>query len=200
MSKNERKSVLEPMPEALLAEMFAGGIVVIPGEFEQKEVKSKIMPATPKMVEEATLMPAAPVFKNQILPVDDLSWLGSFGKKVLVVVQDSSALHINENDLEFLAKILGAVKLSMADIALVNAARYALTYQGLQEKLPAQVAFYFGIAPVEIGAPLSFPQFQVQKWNNTTFLYAPALGELNKNTADAIALKKELWAALKKIF
>jgi hypothetical protein len=203
MSKNELVTALEPMPEALLAEMFAGGIVLFPEEFAPAPVKQNAAPEQEKMptgTPQPTLPASEP--KPVMLPAaaTELNWLGKFSKQVLVVVKDPSALHINDKDLELLGKIIGAVKLSMADIALVNAATHSLEYYALQQKLPASVAFYFGIAPVEIGAPLSFPQFQVQKWNNTTFLYAPSLAELNEPTANAVALKKELWAALKKIF
>lgn len=196
---------LEAMPAALLAELFSSGIVVIPGEFEVSPGKSEILPSSVKegqggeavstgvKTEEKIGLPEVPLAEN-------LSWLGSFGKRVLVVVNDPTALHINEADFDLLGKIMGSVKLSMADVAVVNAATHKLEYYALNEKLPASVAFYFGIQPVEIGAPIKFPQFQVQPWNNTTFVYAPPLGDLNGATPQATALKKELWTALKKIF
>jgi hypothetical protein len=193
-------TTLEPMPAALLAEMFTRGIVVIPEEFEMQEIKQNKTVLSGQDAEKVSPEIKTSEPELPAMPPVELNWLGKFEKKVLVVVKDADALHINDKDLELLGKILGAVKLSMADIALVNAATHVLHYDNLQEKLPASVAFYFGIAPVAIGAPLSFPQFQVQKWNNTTFLYAPSLSELNENTPAATALKKELWGALKKIF
>jgi hypothetical protein len=196
---------LEPMPAALLAELFSGGIVVIPEEFEatvEKPEKPGRMVQSAPLVQPATTFtePAIPAVAPEVPVATGLSWLGSFGKQVLVVVRDPTALHINEADFELLGKILASVKLSMADIALVNAATHKLEYYALNEKLPAKSAFYFGIQPVEIGAPIKFPQFQVQSWNHTTFVYAPSLTELGAPTPEAIALKKELWAAMKKIF
>jgi hypothetical protein len=196
---------LEAMPAALLAELFSSGIVVIPEEFETSAPKpEKPLPMVNAGQEAQTVSQEERlVEKHQVqeVPVaDNLSWLGSFGKRVLVVVKDPTALHINEADFDLLGKIMGSVKLSMADVAVVNAATHKLEYYALNEKLPASVAFYFGIQPVEIGAPIKCPQFQVQPWNNTTFVYAPPLGELNGATPQATALKKELWTALKKIF
>lgn len=196
---------LEPMPAALLAELFSGGIVVIPEEFEVSATKTEISSGSVKTAPEKPavspqVMPTSALQTPEIPVAEKLSWLGSFGKQVLVVVKDPTALHINDKDLELLGKILGSVKLSMADIALVNAATHKLEYNALNEKLPAKSAFYFGIQPVEIGAPIKFPQFQVQSWNHTTFVYAPSLTELGAPTPEAIALKKELWAAMKKIF
>ncbi len=195
----------EHMPAALLAELFAGGIVVIPEEFEA--VAAPVGKAS-EAVTVSTETAATPSWQGlkaedgpqQIAPAANLTWLGNFGKRILVVVNDPTALHINERDFEFLGKILASVKLSMADIALVNAATHALEYYTLNEKLPAAVAFYFGIQPVDIGAPIKFPYFQVQSWNHTRFVYAPTLAELSAPVPQAVELKKELWAALKKIF
>lgn len=194
---------LEPMPAALLAELFSGGIVVIPEEFEvsfqKPDLPSTKVEAEPER-QKPTVSPEETIQVPEVPVTENISWLGSFGKQVLVVVKDPTALHINETDLELLGKILGSVKLSMADIALVNAATHQLEYFALHEKLPAKAAFYFGIQPVEIGAPIKFPQFQVQSWNHTTFVYAPSLAELGAQSPEAIALKKELWVAMKKIF
>jgi hypothetical protein len=195
----------EPMPAALLAGLFPSGIVVIAEEFEQdyvaettqvaeKSVVSQI-PAIQNPVTEGALPPLP-----EVPPAAALSWLGNFGRKVLVVVKDPTALHLNDAHFELLGKILASVKLSMADIALVNAASHKLEYYALNEKLPATVALYFGIMPVDIGAPLKFPYFQVQNWNHTTFVYAPSLTELSQPTPEAAGLKRELWEALKKIF
>jgi len=194
---------LERMPDALLAAMFPGGVVVLPHEFEARKAEVKPAPMT-AAIPEVTATADKPVVAlpdagQQQAPAE-LGYLGNFSKKVLVVVEDPTALHLNDADYQLLAKILGAVKLSMADIALVNRAVQKLEYNILNAQLPAAVALYFGLQPYEIGAPLKFPAFQVQAWNHTTFLYAPPLGQLNQNTPEAVALKKQLWDALKKIF
>lgn len=185
----------ERMPEALLAGIFPKGIVVISEEFTGASLPEQNSPpqAPASPVQEGT-MPVRPEVTVAY------QYLGGFGKKVLVVVHDPTSLHLNQQDLEFLGKIIGAVKLSMADIALVNAATQQPEYYALQEQLPASVALYFGIEPATIGAPVKFPQFQVQQWNHCTFLFAPDFDALSPFASNAVALKKELWAALKKIF
>lgn len=202
-STYEEGTGLEPMPGALLAELFSGGVVVLPQEFAKTPLAEKAESATIILPKQETSSPGKfPEEHIQLLKPKsvELSWLGNFGKRVLVVVNDPSALHINDKDFELLTKILGSVGLSTADIALVNAATHSLEYNALQEKLPAAVGLYFGIEPVTIGAPIKFPHFQVQPWNNTKFLYAPSISELNGTGPQAISLKKELWTALKKIF
>jgi hypothetical protein len=191
---------LERMPDALLAAMFPGGVVVLPHEFEvpKAQVQPPASAEAPAVVEGPSLSATANAVPQQAPAV--VSYLGNFSKKVLVVVDDPTALHLNDSEYQLLAKILGAVKLSMADIALVNRAVQRLEYYSLNAQLPAAVALYFGLEPYQIGAPLKFPAFQVQAWNNTTFLHAPALAQLNQGTPEAVALKKQLWDALKKIF
>ncbi len=201
MDIKDKEEMLERMPDALLAEIFSKGVVVIPEEFENKPVKSSGTKKEPIAVPP----PSVQTVKQElatIAPKQDgkINFLGAFGKKILVVVNDPTSLHLNEEDFELLGKILASVKLSMADIALVNAATHQLNYYALNEVLPASVAFYFGIQPVEIGAPIKFPHFQVQNWNHTTFVYAPALDEMGPLAGNAVALKKELWVAMKKIF
>ncbi|HSK11900.1 MAG TPA: hypothetical protein VK907_01740 [Phnomibacter sp.] len=199
-STNEGVTRLEPMPDALLAELFPRGIVAIADEVQApagSEEKAHTL-------EEKTPVPAsmeAEMSGSVTLPVlDELSWLGNFAKQVLVVVNDPTALHLNDANFELLGKIISAVKLSMDDIALVNAATHSLEYNALNEKLPARIALYFGIEPVDIGAPLKFPKFQVQQWNHSTFVCAPALQEMIRDTEEARSHKKELWAAMKKVF
>jgi hypothetical protein len=202
-STKDEGNRLEPMPAALLAEIFSGGVVVLPHEFAKTQIAEKAETATVILPKEETSI-AGNLTAAPLVPIKpksgEISWLGNFEKRVLVVVNDPTALHINDKDYELLTKILGSVGLSTADIAMVNAATHSLEYNALQEKLPAAVGLYFGIEPVTIGAPIKFPHFQVQPWNNTKFLYAPSISELNGTTPQAIALKKELWTALKKIF
>jgi hypothetical protein len=194
---NGEKNGLEPLPPALLAEMFKSGIVVIPEEFEQQGVAVQ-KAAPPELISSPVPLPAFPHDKQPA--VSPLVFLGNFSRKVLVVVHDNTALHLNDADFALLAKILAAVKLTVADIAVVNAARYTLQYELLNAQLTATVALYFGVEPVTIGVPFKVPMFQVQPWNHTTFLYAPSLKDMNIDTAEALEFKKQLWGALRKIF
>jgi hypothetical protein len=193
----QEKCDLERMPDALLAEMFHTGIVVIPEEFAPQEE-----PVATSMVqhEESPSDPIKTATEEMPNASDTVVWLGNFSRQVLVVVNDPAALHLNDADFALLGKILGAVKLSVADIAVVNVARHNLQYETLNHLLPAKVAIYFGVEPVSIGVPFKVPMFQVQPWNQTKFLYAPSLKELNVQSPEAVSLKKSLWEALKKIF
>ncbi|MFT7159194.1 MAG: hypothetical protein ACI9GZ_000360, partial [Bacteroidia bacterium] len=77
----------------------------------QQEVVSEIsVPETVQVVEEPL---------EKIEPAI-ISYKGGNEKGILILVEDSTDEFLNANDLAYLLKILGAVKLSLADIALVN--------------------------------------------------------------------------------
>jgi hypothetical protein len=47
-----------------------------------------------------------------------------------------------------------------------------------------------------IGLPLDFPDFQVQPFNNITFLSSPSLSEIKSDPLQ----KSKLWVCLRRIF
>ena len=49
--------------------------------------------------------------------------------------------------------------------------------------------------PAMLDLPVNFPHFQVQSFNNSTFLFTPSLHEI-QNTI----LKSKLWVCLRRIF
>jgi hypothetical protein len=75
---------LEPMPPAMLAEMFPSGIVVIPEEFQpaaSPAPSQKIFEEAKPIINELNREPESK-------PEAAINWLGNFARKVLVVVND----------------------------------------------------------------------------------------------------------------
>ena len=66
----------------------------------------------------------------------------------------------------------------------------------LLAELNGDKVFMFGISVDEIKLPLSFPHYQIQKYNNQTYLSAPTLTALQHDKAE----KTKLWNCLKQIF
>lgn len=205
-SKNEFQAAR--LPDIALADMFRQHLVIVEGESIQPNNKlqvapqlpEKLVPAPPKQMPPP---PPEPVSHPQVQPAlagPPYPILGKFSRQVLVILQDPSTVHCNDDDLSFLTKVISAVGLSMEHIAILNAYGKQLTYPDLKAQLPAKTAIYFGVEPVSIGVPMRFPHFQVQPWDGCTFLYAPSLAELNGASPQQVELKKQLWIALKKIF
>lgn len=124
-------------------------------------------------------------------------WLGENKKKILVVVKYQDAVHIPDNDLQFLTSMLTACKLSLADVAIINLHNQPHQhYKEILDQFQSRVALLFDTDPASFGLPMNFPHFQIQPFSNCSFLYAPGLEELEKDKVQ----KSKLWVALRRLF
>lgn len=125
-----------------------------------------------------------------------LKYLGNNQKHIIVVVSHESVPFLPDEELNFLSTVLAACKLSIADIGILNA--YNAEETELQNIINTEgnKVLLFGIQPLEIGLPINFPAFQLQPFNNRTYLYAPALSQIENDKA----LKGKLWISLKAMF
>jgi maltodextrin utilization protein YvdJ len=127
------------------------------------------------------------------------SWkyLGNNQQNILIVVNYNDAVHLPDEELNFLTNMLAACKLSLGDVAIVNRNNYKdVFYKDILTHFQSKIVFLFGIEPAMFGLPVSFPYFQVQSVASSTFLYTPALEERH---TDAL-LKSKLWVSLRSIF
>ena len=129
----------------------------------------------------------------------DTGWkfLGNNQKKILIVVNYDSVMHLPDEELLFLTNMLTACKLNLGDVAILNKNNYKETgYKDFLEEFKSKTIFLFGIEPSAFGLPVSFPCYQVQSVAGCTFLYAPSLEEQRNDTL----LKSKLWVSLRSIF
>jgi hypothetical protein len=203
-SSHFEEIILSPI---ILAGMYSHTLVLA-DSIQKKAGKS---PPMVPAVKETTIQTASPspIKTPEISPVVSasqdnepaaLTWLGGFGQKILVLVNDANAVHVGEPELELLGKMLAAVGLSLADVAIVNTAINAFPMAFITQQLPATTIFLFGVEPSSLALPMRFPFFQLQRWNGSIYLYSPSLQELNTPSAEQENLKKSLWRALKEIF
>jgi hypothetical protein len=126
-----------------------------------------------------------------------IAYLGKNGRHIALLVHSPETLYLPDNELDFLMGILTACKLTMADIALVNMARNkGVDYKTIEQSLGAEKVFLFGPEPADLQLPLSFPHYQVQRYNNQVYLAAPPLLQLQADKME----KSKLWTCLKQIF
>jgi len=127
----------------------------------------------------------------------EINFLGSNAKKIIMLVSSEEAIYLPDEELNFLLGILTACRLSMADIALINVLKNPkLIYTDLVEQLKAEKVFLFGLNNEILELPLTFPQYQIQKYSNQVYLSAASLPDLQKDKAE----KLKLWNCLKTIF
>jgi hypothetical protein len=124
-------------------------------------------------------------------------YLGRNKKNILLLVNYSDVPYIPDKQLEFLTGILSACKLTLEDVALVNLHHHAgSSFTECANQIPCKTVLLFGTEPTSFGLPISFPPFQVQPFADYTFLYIPALEEIETDKL----LKSKLWVCLKRIF
>jgi len=152
----------------------------------------------------------ADFYKNSLIEPEDESssiqitrkkhqwkYLGENKKKVLIVVYYDEIVHIPDAQLAFLTNLLSACKLNLGDTAILNFRHYtSADFNSIISYFETKTVFLFGIEPESFGLPILFPQFQVQSFNNSTYLFTPSLQEIENDKV----LKSKLWVCLRKIF
>lgn len=125
-----------------------------------------------------------------------VKYLGNNQKSILVIVLHENIPFLPDYELNFLANILAACKLSMADIAIINQQHCSEHEIKNLIQLEAKTILLFGTEPMSIGLPINFPPFQVQHFDKRTYLHAPPLTQIENDKG----LKTKLWNALKALF
>ena len=130
-------------------------------------------------------------------PASSINILGKNGKHITIVVNNSDAAFLQDEELNFLLGILGACKLNMDDVGIINIAKHpAADYKTIVAELDAKTVLLFDVMPEAIKLPLAFPYYQVQQYNGLTYLSAPSLAALQHDKVE----KTKLWNCLKQIF
>lgn len=126
-----------------------------------------------------------------------IKFLGSNKQSITILVNEAEVPYLSEKPFNFLAGILSACKLSMADVALLNVQNLPEKhYQIIESATRPQRIILFGVSCNEIGLPLQFPHFQIHKYNNISYLSAPALPDIEPDKT----VKAQLWGCLKSLF
>jgi DNA polymerase III psi subunit len=130
-------------------------------------------------------------------PSNEFTILGNNRSRILIIVANDEALYLPDGELKFLLGILAACNLTMEDVAILNIKKNKpVTYQTVTQELKPEKLFLFGVDPAGIALPLDFPNYQIQQYNNQTYLTAPLLSHFQDNKAE----KTKLWNCLKQIF
>ncbi|MGZ3880165.1 MAG: hypothetical protein ACXVBF_02450 [Flavisolibacter sp.] len=125
-----------------------------------------------------------------------MKYLGNNQKQVIVVVSHDNVPFLPDGELSFLTNVLAACKMSIADIGIINSNRSDESELQSIIDVEARDVILFGVEPPEIGLPINFPAFQLQAFNNRTYVKAPTLSEIEADKT----LKGSLWTSLKGLF
>ena len=140
--------------------------------------------------------------KTAFLPENisgDIHWkyLGNNQKNILIIVDYKNTVHLPDEQLIFLTKMLSACALSLNDVAIVNINHHpGLFHKEFNAFFNYTKVFLFNIEPASFGLPVSFPHYQVQPFSGKTFLFTPSLNDIEKDKVQ----KSKLWVCLRRIF
>ncbi|HMH33762.1 MAG TPA: hypothetical protein VK543_12070 [Puia sp.] len=127
-------------------------------------------------------------------------FLGTHQKKISLILASADHRFIPEHQLAFLTKMLEACKMTLADVAVLNHANNPIDIVELKKQLAPKIFILFGLEPKQIKLPFNSPTFKIQEYDDCTYLYAPPIEELTRDTEQGKLLKSKLWVCLRKLF
>src|SRR6202008_4611878 len=90
------------------------------------------------------------------MPAAERPWyLGSNLQKITLFVGEKEAVYLQDDSLQFLSSILGACKLNLGDVAIVNHYNDPVDYTVLKEKLSPNYILLFGVTAQELQLPFT---------------------------------------------
>lgn len=157
------------------------------------------LPVAPPPAPATTLLPVeepAPKYEAAPVAYGNTPSLGGNKKGILILVSNDQYPYLPDAELDFLSNILGACRLSIADVAIVNLHHYPQPYTELVKQFGSRQVLLMGITPQQIDLPFNFPHFQLQNFDQRTYLCALPLGPISQSRD----LKMQLWGCLKNMF
>lgn len=162
------------LPDFLLADIYKNDLVAFKGE--NKPEAKKVAPTTKQW------------------------FLGENKKNVLIALNDTEAVFLRDEWLQFLSTILQACHLNLADVAIINLANQEVSYKKVVEELSPKYFLLFDINLKAFQLPFVIPNYQIQNYNLSQFLLSASLLNMEGSSQEAKLEKSKLWISLKKMF
>ena len=184
------KEVKNNLPNSVLVNLYKESLVlgVAPVNVDKKAQPSP------------TTEPENAIIAAENDPIVPIKFLGEHQKKILVLVQDTSAVHLNERDFDLLTSILNACKLTIADIALINLANKNYSLHQILTQAPSEIVLIFDINPTQLKIKLPTKIYSPILLGETQLLFSNNLSNMQGIDQDSKIEKTKLWNALKLIF
>jgi hypothetical protein len=172
------KEVNNKLPNSVLVQLYKESIVLCeaPANVDKKETSEVTTPTVP------------------------IKFLGEHQKKILVLVQDLNAVHLNERAFDLLTSILNACKLTIADIALINLANKNFSLHQILTQVPSEFVLIFDIHPTQLKIKLPTKLYAPILLGETQLLFSNNLSTMQGIDTDSKIEKTKLWSALKLLF
>lgn len=180
------------LPAAVIASLYKNSIVQ-PTKVAPNEATST-QPSIP------TTSPQKEITITENHTAGPVKYLGEHHKKIMIIVHDSNAVHVNETDFSLLTSILNACKLTIADIALINIAHQQISLHQMLNELPSTLLISFAVDATQLKIKLPTNLYKVTPLGEAHLLFSNSLSSMQGTGVDAKQEKAKLWTVLKKIF
>lgn len=213
----------EQLPDFVLAQLYPTSLVIVDKELANPEAAQVQQDLNMPSQEADTIQQAVNTTKiaSEITPnisttlTDEISvptqqmplkerpenwYLGKNAKKITILVHEADAVFLNDANLDFLTKILGACKLNMGDVSVINTARYLALFPEIKKELTPSTCILFGVKTSDIQLPFIIPEYQIQQYDQCKFLAAPVFAKFTEDSPEAKLEKTKLWVSLKTLF
>jgi len=189
------------LPDFILAGLYKNALVVLDDVKPVGKILQTAESVTGQHGKEATetvesLLKIPETFSHQ----PQKMFLGDNKKNITILVKEANAVYLNEDSLAFLSTILGACKLNLGDVAIVNNQTQAYQYALLKEQLAPSYLLLFDVTTIDINLPFTIPHYQVQQYDKCSFLAIPSLQNMLGTSQEAKLEKSKLWLSLRKMF
>ncbi|MBP6056744.1 MAG: hypothetical protein KA470_02890 [Candidatus Fonsibacter sp.] len=184
------KEVKNNLPNSVLVNLYKESLVLgvtLANVDKKAQASSSIEEKNTAIAEEEPL--TAPI-----------KFLGEHQKKILVLVQDLDAVHLNERAFDLLTSILNACKLTIADIALINLANKNFSLHQILTQVPSDFVLIFDINPIQLKIKLPTKLYTPILLGETQLLFSNNLSQMQGIDQASKIEKTKLWTALKIIF
>lgn len=127
-------------------------------------------------------------------------YLGGNEKQIAILINDAQNRFIDEESLQLLVNMLSALKLTLADVAVINHSITPFTYKEMMEQFGTRICLLFAVSTEQIQLPFEMPDYKVQAFADCRFLRSASLQQMKGTGKEAKLEKTKLWMCLKSIF
>ena len=127
-------------------------------------------------------------------------YLGGNDKNIAVLRNDNQNRFTDDERLQLLVNLLGALQLALEDVAVINFHRTPFTYKDLTAQFSPRICLLFQVSTQQIQLPFQMPDYKVQSFGDCKFVCSASLDKMKGNSKEAKLEKTKLWMCLKMLF
>ena len=127
-------------------------------------------------------------------------YFGDNTQHICIVLSNETHVFTNDESLQLLSNLLAALNYTLGDAAIINHYRTPLIYSQISEVLKPRVCLLFGVATQALQLPIIIPNYQLQRYEDCTFIQACSIDDMKANDEKAKGEKRKLWNCLKTVF